>query len=73
MTSRVGPKGQVVIPKTLRDHLGIQPGDEVEFALLDEGGVRVGPVRGAASLRGSLRGMGLIEALEADRLSERRR
>ncbi len=31
MTHRVGPKGQVVIPKSLRDELGIESGDEVSF------------------------------------------
>jgi len=34
MTHKVGPKGQVVLPKAMRDRLGIQPGDEVVF---DEG------------------------------------
>lgn len=29
MTYRVGPKGQVVIPKSIRDRLGISTGDEV--------------------------------------------
>jgi AbrB family looped-hinge helix DNA binding protein len=29
MTYKVGPKGQVVIPKAIRDRLGISTGDEV--------------------------------------------
>lgn len=33
MTSQVGSKGQVVIPKDLRDRAGLHPGAEVEFAL----------------------------------------
>ncbi len=32
MTYRVGPKGQVVLPKALRDELGIRPGDEVDVS-----------------------------------------
>jgi AbrB family looped-hinge helix DNA binding protein len=31
MTHKVGTKGQVVIPKAIRDEIGIQPGDEVTF------------------------------------------
>jgi antitoxin PrlF len=31
MTHKVGAKGQVVIPKAIRDEIGIQPGDEVTF------------------------------------------
>lgn len=34
---RVTSKGQVTIPKPIRDHLGIKPGSEVEF--VQEAGV----------------------------------
>lgn len=33
MTHKVGVKGQVVIPKAIRERIGIQPGDEVVFEL----------------------------------------
>jgi AbrB family looped-hinge helix DNA binding protein len=36
MTHKVGPKGQVVIPKSIRDRIGIRPGDEVVFESGDE-------------------------------------
>jgi AbrB family looped-hinge helix DNA binding protein len=29
MTYKVGPKGQVVLPKAIRERMGIEPGDEV--------------------------------------------
>ncbi|NDA38096.1 MAG: AbrB/MazE/SpoVT family DNA-binding domain-containing protein, partial [Acidimicrobiia bacterium] len=37
MAQKVGPKGQVVIPKKFRDELGIEPGDEVEVSLSENG------------------------------------
>lgn len=36
MTGRIGAKGQVVIPKALRDRAHVHPGDEVEFELDDD-------------------------------------
>ena len=72
MTYRVGPKGQVVIPKAMRDQLGIAPGDEVDFSL-EEGAVKVEPLRGQASLRGSLAGLPLTATLEADHRREQER
>ena len=37
--SRVSPKGQVTIPKPVRDHLGIEPGSAVEFDVTPGGDV----------------------------------
>jgi AbrB family looped-hinge helix DNA binding protein len=71
MTSKVGPKGQVVIPKSMRDRLGLRPGDEVTFEL--EGrAVKVEPATTGIPLQGRLRDHDLVGMLEADRRAEPR-
>jgi AbrB family looped-hinge helix DNA binding protein len=35
LTSKVGKKGQVVIPKPIRTHLGIKPNSVVSFTMED--------------------------------------
>ena len=71
-TARVGTKRQVVIPKAMRDHLGIVPGDEVDVTI-EENAVRVAPRRRRPSRRGQFAGLALTAALEADRRAERGR
>lgn len=72
MTHRVGPKGQVVIPKELRDEFGIAPGDEVTF--WREGDhVAVAPARSRRPLKARFAGSDLLGILAADRAEERAR
>jgi AbrB family looped-hinge helix DNA binding protein len=72
MTHRVGPKGQVVIPKGLREELGIEPGDEVSFwRHEDHAAVRLANVR--PPLRGRFRGAQLAEILLEERRADRER
>jgi antitoxin PrlF len=39
MSTTVTSKGQVTIPKAVREHLGIKPGSQVSFRLNDAGAV----------------------------------
>lgn len=72
MTHKVGPKGQVVIPKDLRDVLGIEPGDEVTF--WREGDhVAVQPMRSTQPLKGRFAGSPLVDELGRERAADRAR
>jgi len=72
MTYRVGPKGQVVIPKELRDELGIEPGDEVTFWRHGDH-VALRPAGHGRPLRGRFRGSRLVDILIAERAADGRR
>lgn len=77
MTHRVGPKGQVVIPKELRDELGILPGDLVDFDRAEDG-VVVRRVPSSRELMGRFAGgpdllADLLEEKEREREREGRR
>lgn len=72
MTHRVGAKGQVVIPKELRERAELHPGTEVEFAL-ENGSVILRRASGRiVKLGGSLPGPDMAARLLADRQRERR-
>ena len=73
MTRKVGPKGQVVLPKKMRDAMGLKPGDEVDFEF-DGVAVRVvpsGPPADWRRFRGSMRGSDVWADMAADRALER--
>jgi AbrB family looped-hinge helix DNA binding protein len=71
MTQRVGAKGQVVIPKQMRDELGLQPGAEVEFEREGETvRIRAAGAVAAAGLRGRYQSSGMAGALLDDRQKE---
>ena len=54
-TARVKSKCQVTIPKRVPSLMAIETGDRLAFDLDEDGGVRVGPIRGEeTSLRGLL-------------------
>lgn len=48
MSTVVTRKGQVTIPKKVRDHLGIGPGTAVDFELAEDGRVTVSKAGGGA-------------------------
>jgi AbrB family looped-hinge helix DNA binding protein len=71
MTHRIGAKGQVVIPKKLRDTAQLAPGTEVEFALEGEGVLLVARAK-RRGLGGRFAQSGMAERLLADRAAEPR-
>ncbi len=55
-TAKISSKGQIVIPKTIRDHLDLEPGDIVDFIVKDNGDVIIKPAtRDIRDLKGLLR------------------
>jgi AbrB family looped-hinge helix DNA binding protein len=66
----MGPKGQVVVPKRIRDRLGLRPGDRLVVEE-EDGAVRISKPATADDLFGSLP-PSAIDPLEVLR-SERRR
>ena len=64
MTTTVTRKGQVTIPKPIRDRLGIRPGSRVEFELTEDGRAvlrKVGRTRVKPSRFERLRGSATVK------------
>lgn len=64
-------KGQVTVPRDIRERMGLKPGDKIVFALLTDGTLVVRPkTRNVTDLLGMLRKPGQaivpIEAMQVD-------
>jgi AbrB family looped-hinge helix DNA binding protein len=66
-TVTISPKFQVVIPKEIRDKLGLTPGQKVEAIVYDDR-IELIPVRPARQMRGFLAGIDTTVEREADRV-----
>jgi AbrB family looped-hinge helix DNA binding protein len=55
MESAITVKGQATIPKMIRDHLRLKPGDRVKFFIHPDGTVVLLPKRPASDLRGMVK------------------
>lgn len=71
MTSRIGAKGQVVIPKAIRDQAQLHPGDEVEIEW-DEDRIVIAARQRSRLLGGRFAHSGMAARLLEDRRSEPR-
>ena len=55
MESAITVKGQATIPKAIREHLGLRPGDRVKFFVHPDGSVVLLPKLPASALRGIIK------------------
>jgi len=66
-TVTVSPKFQVVIPREIRERLGLEPGQQVR-ALAYENRIEFIPVRPLKRMRGFLRGIDTVVRRDRDRV-----
>lgn len=66
-TVTISPKFQVVIPKSIREHLGLRPGQKVQ-AIVYEGRIELVPVVPIREMKGFLQGIDTSVPRETDRL-----
>jgi AbrB family looped-hinge helix DNA binding protein len=52
--AKITAKGQITIPRAVREHLGVRPGDRIRFFLHPAGEIVARPVLPVARLRGVL-------------------
>ena len=66
MQATITSKGQVTLPKPIRDKLRLRPGDKIDFMLEEDGCLRVTPVTASVTqLKGMVPKPGSPVSLEA--------
>ncbi len=63
----ISPKYQVVIPKEVRESMGLKPGAKVQVFQFD-GRIEIVPIRPMKEMRGFVRGIDTDVPREVDRL-----
>jgi len=66
MESTITVKGQATIPKAVRDHLHVKPGDRIKFFIHPDGSVVMLPKISASALRGILKSKRHVTLEEMD-------
>jgi antitoxin PrlF len=67
--SAITSKGQATIPKAIREHLRLKPGDRVKFFVHPDGSVVLLPKLAASALRGIVKPRGR-RAVTIEKMSE---
>ncbi len=62
--STITARGQTTVPKPVRNALGLGPGDRIRYAI-EDGVVRIRPLRSIESLRGIVKRRGAAVSLDA--------
>jgi AbrB family looped-hinge helix DNA binding protein len=63
----ISPSFQVVIPRAVRERLGLAPGQKVQVLVMD-GHIELVPLQPARALRGFLNGIDTTVPRDADRI-----
>ena len=66
-TIKISPKYQVVIPRKVRESMGLKPGTRLQVVQFEDR-IELIPVRSASSLRGSLPGLDTRVPRDPDRI-----
>ncbi len=66
-TVTISPKYQIIIPKSIRTPLNLQPGQKIQV-ILHQNRIELIPIKPAEQARGFLKGIDTTIAREVDRL-----